>query len=170
MNVEEMFFVFHHPVSLRGAVRGVDSWRCILGHVEMYGCTGDETWVTFDPRGSGFDLRALHRYDDVIDMIASKRAVAMVIVRFPRSLVRQYRAPIFPPANCAVACAALAGVRAFTPAGLLKSLVRRGGQVILDRRAYAPPVSSENVPPCLEADDETTNPEGRSSRQGRAAA
>ena len=134
MNVEEMFFVFHRPVSLRQVLRREDSWRTLAGHCEMYGCTADQTWITFNPQGTGFDLRALHRYDDVVEMIASKRAAAMVIVRYPRSLSRQYRYPLFPPANCAVACAALAGVRAFTPSGLLRQLLRKGGEVIIDRR------------------------------------
>ena len=134
MNVEEMFFVFHRPVSLRQVLRREDSWRTIFGHVEMYGCTADGTWIVINPEGRAFDLRVLHRYDDVVDMIASKRAVAQVIVRFPRSLARHYRVPAFPPSNCAVVCASLAGVRAWTPRGLLRRLIERGGEVIIDRR------------------------------------
>lgn len=129
MEVLMWSIVFHRPTCVRRVIRREESWRCLMGHVSAYGYTADENWVFYNPEGSGTTLLIAHRHDDVIDLIARTRSTAALILRMAPT-GRRYRVPIFPPMTCAVQVSSLLGVRAFTPPGLRRTLLRQGAEII----------------------------------------
>lgn len=124
------YFGFHAPAGFTDLRRGA-SFRAILGHVEAWGYTADDTWLFIDPRGAGTRIRVTHLHDEVEEAMAGRFATCQSILKIaPTS--REYAVPFFPPMNCAVQCAHLVGLRAFTPAGLRRTLLRNGAEVIYD--------------------------------------
>lgn len=137
MNLHEIFFAFHRPTPIGRVVRGAESWRCIFGHVEAYGYTIDDTWLFFNPEGAGTDIEITHLHDEVIDRIAKIRCTAETVLSMKPD-GRKFRIPLHLPMNCATQCAALVGRRAFSPAGLRKTLLREGATIIYENAQGKP--------------------------------
>lgn len=131
MELIEIFYAFHPPVPIRELRRRREDWRCVLGHVQAYGYTVDETWLFFDPQGVGSSVRITHLHDEVLDQIATIRCTADLVLAFKPN-GRKFRVPIHPPMTCATQCGALAGLRAWTPWGLKRMLLREGAEVIYE--------------------------------------
>lgn len=128
MDVLCWWIALHPPTSLRKVLRGEESWRCLFGHVECYGLTRDATWVFYNPEGTRCRMQITHHHDEVVEMIAERRARASLILKVEPD-EREYRWPIFPPMNCATQVGALLGRRAWTPRGLMRMLLRDGAEV-----------------------------------------
>lgn len=130
MNLLAVYFGFHPPAGLT-ELRAGASFRAIFGHVEAWGFTEDRTWMFFDPRGAGTRIRITHHHDDVTELMAARFATCRTILKIEPT-GREYRFPLFPPMNCATQCAHLVGLRAFTPAGLRRTLLANGAETIYD--------------------------------------
>lgn len=128
MNLLTVYFGFHPPAGLT-ELRSGASFRAIFGHVEAWGFTEDRTWMFFDPRGAGTRIRITHHHDDVTELMARRFEVCQTILKIAPT-GREYRLPLFPPMNCATQCAHLVGLRAFTPAGLRRTLLANGAETI----------------------------------------
>ena len=123
MNIEAFYIIFHPP-----RFRKVFSF---FGHVQICGYTADDTWFFYDPARPGGDLDIVHKKDTVELYLA---------IAFGQNLVLRtektgaLRLPIWPMMNCATVCAHMTGMRAFTPWGLKRKLLRNGSEVIYDGR------------------------------------
>lgn len=124
MNLEEVYFGFHAP--------SLDPITSLLGHVEVWGYTADETWVFINPEHDRLKVAALHRYDDVTDAVARRFHHCRSILRLAPG-DRALRVPLFPPMTCAGVCGHLVGVRAFTPWGLRAQLLRIGAEIVHEK-------------------------------------
>lgn len=128
MRAVETYFAFHEPTSL---VSGKPIWTA-FGHVEAFGYTMDDTWFFFDPSRKGTSLLITHRKDDVEDLMAG------VIARSERIYKTDHRAETYLPAllpqTCVSQCAALIGVRAYTPSAFERRLIALNAEVIHARR------------------------------------
>jgi len=124
----EWYFGFHPPAGLT-ELRAGASFRAIFGHVEAWGYTADRTWMFFDPRGAGTRIRITHHMEEVEETMARRFATCQTILKIAPT-GREYRLPLFPPMNCATQCAHLVGLRAFTPAGLRRTLLANGAELI----------------------------------------
>lgn len=132
MNCVEIYFAFYRPAPLKEIFNGKQDWRCIFGHVSAHWCTPDATWAFFDPQGSGTRIHITHLHDEVLDRLATIRAVAQEILVFKPD-GRKFRLPIHPPMNCVTQCSSLIGRRAYSPWGFRKMLHREGAEVIWSR-------------------------------------
>lgn len=132
MEIIRWSFAFYRPVSPREIWRGSQDWRCVFGHVSAYGYTADDSWLFIDPMGQGTEIKVAHRYDDVIGQISAIYATAETVLSIQPER-RRYRLPIHPPMTCVTQCAALIGVRAYTPWGFRKMLLRNGADVVWRR-------------------------------------
>lgn len=125
---DEVYFAFHKRVSYSDIRSDRESlWR-IFGHVEAFGYTIDETWFFFDPSRKGTILRIAHMHDEVEELLAEKWAVSDMILSLRGRQVRSL--PPIAPMNCVTQCAALVGIRAFTPWGLKRKLLANNAKVI----------------------------------------
>lgn len=129
MEVIRWSFAFYRAVSLREISTRRQDWRCVFGHVSAYGYTADENWLFYDPMGQGTQIRVVHRHDEVLDQIAAIYAAAEEVLSIEPT-GRKYRLPLHPPMTCVTQCAALVGLRAYTPWGFRKMLLREGAEVI----------------------------------------
>lgn len=100
------------------------SWRMWFGHVKMWGYTEDETWVFIDVNSLCADILVVHRHDDVERLLTDWNLRSGEVYCFQPG--QHIKVPIFPPMNCAVFCAHVLGLRAWTPAGLRRTLRRHG--------------------------------------------
>lgn len=125
MNVIEWYFCFHRP--------HVESLWGFLGHVEVFGYTRDDTWIFFDPARVRSKLIAVHKHDEVEELMAMRFREKTEVLRTSFSRERTFP-PIFLPMNCVSQCASLIGVRALTPWGLRRRLLQNGAEVIHGRR------------------------------------
>ena len=139
MNLEEVYVGFHAPAR--------DPLTSILGHVEAWGYTADETWVFLNPEHDRLKVSALHRHDEVEAALAHRFHHCRLILRTRPE--RALRVPLLPPMTCAAVCGHLAGLRAFTPWGLRAQLLRAGAEIVHEK---------------------SEGPEGRPEGQGRARA
>lgn len=99
-----------------------------FGHVELWGYTADDTWMFFDPQGTGTRILITHHHDDVIDQLTARHTLCDTIFRLtPRD---HALFPIFPPMTCATIIGHILGLRAFTPKGLKRKLAAIGAEVI----------------------------------------
>ena len=129
MNVIEWYFGFYPKARIGEIVHGKSSWRSLFGHVEAWGYTEHDTWVFIDPRGAGTRVRVTHMHDDVLDMITVRFELCQTILKMPAA-DGNIRWPIFPPMNCAGQSAHLVGLRAFSPDGLRRMLLRKGAEIV----------------------------------------
>jgi hypothetical protein len=125
--ITDFYFVFHKPAGLK-EIRAGASYLSCFGHVEAFGCTIDDTWFFFDPGRKETSLRITHLYDEVNQTMAEKFTVAHEVIRI--DTCQQFRIPLHLPMNCVTQCAALVGIRAFTPKGFRKKLLENKGVVI----------------------------------------
>ncbi len=130
MQAVEYYFAFHPKTPLRTIGRG-GSLLTVLGHVEAFGYTHDDTWFFFNPDRRETKLIITHHHDQVEEMMAQKFAVADTILK--TSCTQEFRRPIHLPMNCVTQCAALIGMRAFTPDGFRRKLLRNNAEVIHGR-------------------------------------
>lgn len=127
MNLIEAYVGFHKP-SLRNAQGRIDP-RIWFGHCEIWGQTGDGTWVFLDPQGSGTKLLVLHRYDDVVDMLVAMQAACQTILRIENP-APNFRIPIHGVLTCAAICGHIVGQRALAPSALKRRLLAKGAEVV----------------------------------------
>lgn len=127
MHITEWYFAFYKRATLKD-LRAGSSWTTILGHVEAYGYTEDQNWLSFDPRSRGTRISVMHMHDDVVDFMASRHEAADEIWRTRMS--SQLLIPVHVNMTCATQCAALIGLRAFTPRGFRNKLQRNGAEKI----------------------------------------
>lgn len=128
MHPAEFYFVFHHPARISDIRAGHASVFSMMGHVEAMGYTIDGTWFFFDPGRLETSLRITHLHDEVEAIMTEKFSVAKEIIKISEGDL--FHRPVHAPMNCVTQCAALVGIRAFTPAGFRKKLLRANGKVI----------------------------------------
>lgn len=129
MELIRVSVAFHERSRVPEIIRGKESWRTVFGHVSAYGYTRDDTWLFFDPKAEGTSIRICHRHDEVLDQLAAVRATARRILSI-EPLRSALRVPWHPTMNCASQCAALLGLRAYTPWGLERMLLAKGASII----------------------------------------
>lgn len=119
MHAVDVYFGFHPRTTLSEVRGGKPLWG-IFGHVEAMGYTRDDTWFFFDPARINTRLHITHHHDEVQEQIAG------VIARSQRVYKTDYRGEVFwppiLPQTCVSQCAALIGVRAYTPRTLERKL------------------------------------------------
>lgn len=120
MDVLEWYFGFHAP-------HNQTKWG-FLGHVEVFGYTGDETWFFLDPTAKKTKLTITHHHDQVEALIAEKFTICSEVIRTTHS--EEFLHPIHFNMNCVTQCAALIGIRAFTPWGFRRKLLANNAKVI----------------------------------------
>lgn len=128
MDIAEIYFAFHRRATAHEVLRE-GKWTAMFGHVEAFGYTIDETWFFLDPRCRRTDLKITHMHDEVERLLTEKFTAAREVLRYTGEPVA-FRAPLHGPMNCVTQCAALVGIRAFTPHGFRKRLLRNNAEVI----------------------------------------
>ena len=120
MHTVETYFGFHPRLTWKEYRLGAKLWS-ILGHVEAWGYTVDDTWWFLDPGRMGTRMIITHRYDDVNELLAERFQRCSEIIRTAHD--GDFSNPIHFPMNCATQCGALVGIKAITPAGLRRKLL-----------------------------------------------
>lgn len=120
----EIFFAFHRPATLTDIRAGKSLWS-VMGHVECFGYTVDDTWFFFDPGRKMTALVITHLHDEVTALMADVFERSQEVISIVPDATFPY--PIHMPMNCVTQCGALAGIRAFTPKGLRKKLLETKG-------------------------------------------
>jgi len=124
MNITEWYVTFVPPSR--------KSWLTIFGHVQLFGYAGDglsTTWFFYNPAWTGAEIDILYHDDDV------NLALAAMFTRgetYRIANTGSSRAPILPMQNCATIVAHFIGLRAFTPRGLKRQLLRNGAEKVSD--------------------------------------
>lgn len=138
MHTAETYFGFHRGATLSEIRRGA-AWTMWFGHVEAWGYTVDETWWFLDPASHSTRLLITHRKDEVEQLMADRFNACSSVLRYSGDTL-DFGVPIHGPMNCVTQCAALIGIRAFTPAGLQRKLLAVGAEVIheAERRPRGP--------------------------------
>jgi hypothetical protein len=119
-NLVEIYVGFHPPSR--------ESMATIFGHVEAWGYTDDQTWVFIDPCRARTTVTAVHRHDQVEEMLAYRFAACSEIWR--TSKVRDMRLPPLVPLTCIGVVGTMIGCRAFTFRGLRGKLRKIGAEKI----------------------------------------
>ena len=127
MLITDYYFAFHLPATW-AEMRAGASITSYFGHVEAFGCTIDDTWFFFDPNSKETELRITHLYDEVNDLMAEKFSMAHEVIRISTS--QKFHSPLHLPMNCVTQCAALVGIRAFTPKAFRRKLLMNNGVLI----------------------------------------
>lgn len=128
MEPECVYFLFHHRPSIRDIRSRSASVLQYFGHVEAMGYTVDDTWFFFDPGRYRSTLRITHLHDEVEAIMCEKFARAHTVIKIQCD--RKFVIPFHLPMNCVTQCAALVGLRAFTPDGFRKRLLREKGVIV----------------------------------------
>jgi hypothetical protein len=147
---EYFYFVFHHRPTIAQIRAGQATWTQYFGHVEAMGYTIDDTWFFYDPGRYRSSLSITHIYDEVEEIMAEKFSRAHTVIKVQAS--KKFLFPLHLPMNCVTQCAALVGIRAFTPNGFRKRLLQEKGVIVHGPqgrsrsekrpRTAAPPVGS----------------------------
>ena len=128
MEPECVYFAFHHRPSITDIRSGKATLFQYFGHVEAMGYTMDETWFFFDPGRYRSSLRITHLHDEIEAIMAEKFERAHTVIRLDAQ--GRFGFPAHLPMNCVTQCAALVGIRAFTPSGFRKRLLLEKGVLI----------------------------------------
>lgn len=128
MHTVEVYFGFHRRATLRELAAGASIYQA-FGHVEAWGYTVDQTWWFFNPNRYRARLEITHRHDEVEYLMAEKFTLCDQVFRYAGEPANFGR-PLHGPMNCVTQCAALIGVRAFTPWGFRKKLRAMNAEVI----------------------------------------
>jgi hypothetical protein len=123
MNIQTWYFIFH-PASFT-------PWYGFFGHVEACGVTGDGTWFFFNPARTGGEVAIHFKHDDVNLALALAFERGLVI-RTEKTFKTIFQ--IWPLMTCASVCAHMVGLRAFSPAGFKRKLLKNGAEIIHDGR------------------------------------
>ena len=121
MEPEYFYFVFHHRPTIAQIRAGQATWTQYFGHVEAMGYTIDDTWFFYDPG----------RYRSSLSIMAEKFSRAHTVIKVQAS--KKFLFPLHLPMNCVTQCAALIGIRAFTPNGFRKRLLQEKGVIVHGR-------------------------------------
>ena len=125
------WFVGFHPRYLR-ALSGILTMTGLWGHCEIWGYTVDDTWIFIDPQGSGGTrVVVTHLYDEVMAQLEARHNLCETILKLPAEGEFSFL-PVFPPMTCASIVGHILGIRAFTPAGLKRKLLRKGAEIVHD--------------------------------------
>lgn len=123
------WFVGFHSRYARSA-SGSLTFTGLWGHCEIWGYTIDDTWVFIDPQGmKGTSTYVTHLYDEVLAQIEARFALCETILTVPAPQNVNFF-PAFPPMTCASIAGHFLGVRAFTPSGLKRKLLRNGAEIV----------------------------------------
>lgn len=123
------WFVGFHPRYLR-SLSGSLTYTGIFGHVEIWGYTVDDTWIFIDPQGQkGTQVLVTHLYDEVVDQIEARFQLCETILKVPSGSEISFL-PVFPPMTCATIVGHILGIRAFTPSGLKRKLLKIGAETV----------------------------------------
>lgn len=128
MDVAEYYFGFHRMPTIAELRAGVPLYS-VFGHVEAFGYTIDETWFFYDPGRHLAKLKITHLHDEVNALLAEKFNTCKEVIRYSRAPL-EFTGPFHGPMNCVTQCAALVGMRAFTPWGFRKKLLAHNAEVI----------------------------------------
>jgi hypothetical protein len=120
---------FHSTSSAIAAARGQADWRLIFGHVEAFWYQPNGIWVFFDPQGRRSAIEAIPDGEEAELRIAMIYRDCETILRAPHS-DREIAIPLHVTMTCASQCAALVGLRAYTPLGLHRKLLAHGAEII----------------------------------------
>jgi len=123
----EYFFGFHKPASLADIRQGASVFSS-FGHVEAWGYTIDNTWWFFDPGRKSTKLLITHLHDEVEELLAHKFTLCREVLRVEKT--NEFPIPFHLPMNCVTQCAGLVGLRAFSPNGFRRKLLRNNAEVI----------------------------------------
>lgn len=126
--IVQWFIGFHsrHVRSAAGSLTFTGLW----GHCEIWGYTIDDTWVFIDPQGvKGTRILVTHLYDEVMAQIEARWTLCETILTVPAGTETAFF-PVFPPMTCATVVGHMLGVRAFTPSGLKRKLLRKGAEIV----------------------------------------
>lgn len=116
------WFGFHAPASLRDCIARRE-WM-MFGHVEAWGLS-DGTAFFLDPRADRARLVLTSDMDEAIGLMAARVAVCQSVLRYeepPHAIAF----PFHPTMTCVSQCAALIGVRAYTPRAFARILLAKG--------------------------------------------
>lgn len=103
----------------------------LLGHVEMFGTSGDGTWIFLNPERTGFSVEVQHIAEKVDALMAKRFQIASQILR-----IETAHKTTFPPIQlmtCASICGHVLGIRASTPRNLKRRLLANGAEEVLCR-------------------------------------
>lgn len=128
MDPELFYFVFHHRPKFGDIRSGKATWCQIFGHVEAIGYTVDDTWFFYDPGRYQSRLLITHLHDEVQELMAERFERAHTVIKIKAS--NTFAFPLHLPMNCVTQCAALVGIRAFTPNGFRKRLLQEKGVIV----------------------------------------
>ena len=131
MEPEYFYYVFHHRPTIAQIRAGQATWTQYFGHVEAMGYTIDDTWFFYDPGRYRSSLSITHIYDEVEEIMAEKFSRAHTVIKVQAS--KKFLFPLHLPMNCVTQCAALIGIRAFTPNGFRKRLLQEKGVIVNGR-------------------------------------
>lgn len=117
----------------------------VLGHVEVFGYTRDQTWFFLDPRAPVTDIIVTHHHDEVEALLSHRFANCAEVWRLSER--RTLRVPLLGPFNCVTTVSAVLGVRAYTMRGLRRRLRAIGAERIAqNERPEGRPGGQEGSP------------------------
>ena len=116
------WYVVFHPASLKSPLG-------IFGHVEIVGFDGETTWVFLNPSRKGAVMEIAYKHDTVETWLAVTFSKG-VVLRYEGEI--EHLTPIWPILSCVSICAHMVGMRAFTPRGFKRKLLKNGAKVIFD--------------------------------------
>lgn len=115
-----------------------------FGHVDAFGMADNGTWVFLYPRRDSFTIRVCQS-DYAIDDLFSIALHEGHVLRYDHPGV--FRLPPIGIYSCARVCGHFVGIRAFTPWGLKRKLLRNGAVEINEiRKSKFGRGSSERAP------------------------
>lgn len=117
------YFGFHPPASLRECIARRE-WM-MFGHVEAWGVNADRIAFFLDPRADRARLTLTSDMEQAADLMARRLRVCERVLRYeepPHAIAF----PFHPTMTCVSQCAALIGVRAYTPRAFARILLAKG--------------------------------------------
>lgn len=118
-NVVRWYFAFHER-------DWSDPWS-IMGHVDAFGMTDTGIWVFLYPQRRGFKIMVC-KDEAAIDTLFADALYHAHVIRYDHP--GELTLPPLTIYSCAAVCGHLVGIRAFTPKGLKRKLLRNGAEAI----------------------------------------
>ncbi len=118
-NVKVWYFAFHPP--------GKKDWLQRWGHVDAFGMSASGAWVFLLPERRRIKI-FVENHPPTIDIMFADLLSRTDVLRVETQ--RDFNLPPINMHSCASICGALVGIRAFTPHGLRKKLLRNGAERI----------------------------------------
>jgi hypothetical protein len=125
-NVSRWYFAFHAPSK--------ESLWHRLGHVDAFGMSDTGVWIFLYPERQRFRVMVA-KEDQAIDTLFAHALHVAEVIRYEHPT--ELTLPAFGPYTCASFCGHLVGIRAFTPWGLKRTLLRNGGVSLNEKQAHS---------------------------------